>query len=71
MLLQVSSQLDLSAVLADCSIIHQEQMRMEVVENVEFAEWVQQGLIGSDYLQRDITRTGDHKLGEEVEEVSK
>lgn len=49
-LLQVPPQLDLSTVLAHCSIIHQEEMGMEVVENVQFAERVQQGLIWSDYL---------------------
>lgn len=33
-LLQVPPQIDLSAVLAHCPIIHQEEMGMQIVENV-------------------------------------
>lgn len=52
-LFQVSSQLDLSTVLAHGPIIHQKEMGMQVVENVEFAERVQQCLIWSNNLQYD------------------
>lgn len=33
-LLQVPAQFDLSAVLAHCPIIHQEEMGMETIENI-------------------------------------
>lgn len=51
MLLQVPPQVDFSAVLAHRPIIHQEEMGMQIVENIEFAERVQQRLIRSDNLQ--------------------
>lgn len=50
-LLQLTSQVDLSAVLAHRPIIHQEEMGMQIVENVKFAERVQQRLIRSNNLQ--------------------
>lgn len=51
-LLQLPSQVDLSAVLAHRPIVHQEEVGMQAVENVQFAERVQQRLIRSDNLQR-------------------
>lgn len=51
-LLQVPPQLDLSTVFAHRPIIHQEEMRMQIVENVQLAERIQQRLIRSDNLQR-------------------
>lgn len=52
MLLQVPPQLDLGAVLAHRPVVHQQEMGMQVVEHVQFAERVQQRLVRSHDLQR-------------------
>lgn len=50
-LLKLPPQVDLCTVLAHRPIIHQEEMRMQIVENVQFAQRVQQCLIRSYDLQ--------------------
>lgn len=50
MLLQLPPQVDLGAVLAHRAVVHQQEVRVQVVENVEFAERVQQRLVRSDDL---------------------
>lgn len=50
-LLQLPSQVDLSAVLAHRPIVHQQKVGVETVENVQLAEWIQQRLVGSDDLR--------------------
>lgn len=56
MLLELPSQVDFRAVLAHRPIIHQEEMGMQTVENVQFAERVQQRLIRSNNLWRGQER---------------
>lgn len=40
MLLELPTQVDLGAVFAHRAVIHQEEVRVEAVEDVELAEWV-------------------------------
>lgn len=51
MLLQFPPQCDFSAILSHRPIIHKEEMGMQAVENVQFAERIQQCLIRSNNLQ--------------------
>lgn len=51
MLLQLPTQVDLGAVLAHRAIVHQEEVRVKAVEDVELAERVEQRLVRSDDLQ--------------------
>lgn len=52
MLLELPPQVDLGAIFAHRAIVHQEEVRMKAVEDVELAEGVEQRLVRSDDLQR-------------------
>lgn len=52
MLLELPTQVDLGAVFAHRAIVHQKEVRMKAVEDVELAERVEQRLVRSDDLQR-------------------
>ncbi len=43
--LQLSPEFDFSSIFPDCPIIHQDEMRVEVIQHVEFTERIQQGLV--------------------------
>lgn len=74
MLLELPTQVDLGAVFAHRAIVHQKEVRMKAVEDVELAERVEQRLVRSDDLRRGgreeirgkgllSRRRGDGRLG--------
>lgn len=68
MLLELPTQVDLGAVLAHRAVVHQEEVRMKAVEDVELAERVEQRLVRSDDLQRG-RREDQRKITLEPSEI--